>query len=108
MARPRRRRPRNDQPFARRGRYQLARLHHSPTRMPDHSRVLVVDTDGARATSLIELLAPAGYDTCHAASADAPRLAADLMVLSVDAVDGAIVARTAAAAPEAVLLVVTS
>jgi two-component system nitrogen regulation response regulator NtrX len=76
--------------------------------MPHHTRVLVVDTDAARATLLAELLGPAGYETRHASSADAPGPAPDLVVLSVDAIDAGTVARTAAAAPEAMLLVVTS
>jgi DNA-binding NtrC family response regulator len=76
--------------------------------MPHHTRVLVVDTDAARATLLAELLAPAGYETRHAPRADAPGPDPDLVVLSVDAIDGEAVARTAAAAPEASLLVVTS
>jgi DNA-binding NtrC family response regulator len=76
--------------------------------MPQHTRVLVVDIDAARATLLTELLAPAGYEARHAPSADAPGPAPDLVVLSIDGIDTATVARTAAAAPEAMLLVVTS
>jgi DNA-binding NtrC family response regulator len=76
--------------------------------MPHHTRVLVVDIDAVRATQLTELLAPAGYETRHAPCVDALGPAPDLVVLSIDAVDGATVARVAAAAPEAMLLVVTS
>jgi DNA-binding NtrC family response regulator len=76
--------------------------------MPDHTRVLVVDVDRARATSLAQLLAPVGYETRHAPSVDASRPSPDLVVLSVDAVDGGAVTRVAAAAPEATLVVVTS
>jgi DNA-binding NtrC family response regulator len=38
--------------------------------MSDHTRVLVVDTDGGRAASLVELLALAG---CNTRQADAYR-----------------------------------
>jgi DNA-binding NtrC family response regulator len=76
--------------------------------MPDTTRVLVVDVDDARATSLAQLLAPVGYETRHAPSADASGPSPDLVVLSVDAIDGGAVTRVAAAAPEATLVVVTS
>jgi DNA-binding NtrC family response regulator len=76
--------------------------------MSHHTRVLVVDTDAARALSLAELLTPAGYETRHAPSADAPGPSPDLVVLSLDAVDGGAVTRAAAAAPDAGLLVLTS
>jgi transcriptional regulator with PAS, ATPase and Fis domain len=42
--------------------------------MSDHIRVLVVDTDAARAASLVELLAPAAYLTRHAPTAAARTL----------------------------------
>lgn len=76
--------------------------------MPEHTRVLVVDTDDARATALTELLAPAGYQARHASSADASGWAADVVVLSLEAVDVAAVARAAGAATDATLVVVTS
>jgi hypothetical protein len=50
--------------------------------MSDHTWVLVVDTDGGRAASLVELLAPAGYDTRHAPTAAEPGPVPDLVVLS--------------------------
>jgi DNA-binding NtrC family response regulator len=76
--------------------------------MPHHTRVLVVDTDDARALSLVELLTPAGYETRHASRADAPGPAPDLVVLSLDAADGPAITQAAGAAPNAALLVVTS
>jgi len=76
--------------------------------MLHHTRVLVVDSDGGRALSLAELLTTAGYETRHATSAGAGGPAPDLVVLSLEAVDAAAITRTAAAAPDAGLLVVTS
>ncbi|NUP71374.1 MAG: sigma-54-dependent Fis family transcriptional regulator [Gemmatimonadaceae bacterium] len=76
--------------------------------MPEHTRVLVVDTDDARATALTELLAPAGYQARHASSPNAPGWTPDVVVLSLDAVDAAAVARAAAATADAMLVVVTS
>jgi DNA-binding NtrC family response regulator len=59
--------------------------------MPTHTRVLVVDGEGAEATGLRHLLSAAGYEISHAASADRAldqleRTGADVVLLALDLV----------------------
>jgi two-component system response regulator HydG len=77
--------------------------------MSQHTRVLLVDGDGASATALLQLLGPAGYETSHAATLDAgvellSRWGADVLLHSLDTGGLAGVARLAGAAPEAELV----
>jgi DNA-binding NtrC family response regulator len=74
-----------------------------------HTRILLVDADGAGATALLHLLGPAGYETSHAADLDdavsqLARASADVLVLSLDVGGLAGVTRLAAEAPEADLV----
>jgi len=77
--------------------------------MSQHTRVLLVDGDGASATALLQLLGPAGYETSHAATLDAAvrllaRAGADVLLHSLDTGGLAGVARLAGAAPDAELV----
>jgi DNA-binding NtrC family response regulator len=77
--------------------------------MSQHTRVLLVDGDGAGATALLQLLGPAGYEASHAATLDAAvrqlaRSGADVLLHSLDTGGLAGVARLAGAAPEAELV----
>ncbi|MFL5605444.1 MAG: sigma-54-dependent transcriptional regulator [Gemmatimonadaceae bacterium] len=77
--------------------------------MSQHTRVLLVDADGASATALLQLLGPAGYEVSHAASVDAAvrqlaRSDADVLLHSLDTGGLAGVTRLAGAAPEAELV----
>jgi DNA-binding NtrC family response regulator len=74
-----------------------------------HTRVLLVDADGASATALVQLLGPAGYEVSHVATVDAAvrqlaRAGADVLLHSLDTGGLAGVARLAGAAPEAELV----
>jgi two-component system response regulator HydG len=77
--------------------------------MSQHTRVLLVDGDGASATALLQLLGPAGYETRHASTLDAAvrqlaRSDADVLLHSLDTGGLAGVARLAGAAPDAELV----
>lgn len=72
--------------------------------MPHHSRLLVIDADHARACSLAELLAPAGYHTYLVAPGQTPAAAPDVVLLSLDEMSGSAVTRVAGAMPDADVL----
>jgi len=72
--------------------------------MPLHSRVLVIDADHLRARSLAELLAPAGYETYHAAPGETSPAAPDVVLLSLDEMDASAVTRVAGEMPDADVL----
>jgi two-component system response regulator HydG len=74
-----------------------------------HTRVLLVDGDGASATALLQLLGPAGYEVSHAATVEAAvrhltHSGADVLLHSLDTGGLVGVARLAGAAPEAELV----
>jgi DNA-binding NtrC family response regulator len=70
--------------------------------------VLVVDADGTRARALVELLTPAGYEARHVEGVlVAGDASADVLLLSVNEVDTARVARVAAANPDADVVLLT-
>src|SRR3979411_122245 len=71
--------------------------------MPLHSRVFVVDAERVRAKSLVELLAPAGYEAYDTSPGETPA-GADVVLLSLDTVNLGEVTRLAAAMPDADLI----
>ena len=76
--------------------------------MPPVTRVLVVDVEVGRARALVELLAPAGFDTSHVQPAHLPFDPVDVVLLSLDTMDASAVTRCAAALPDASIMLLVS
>ncbi|HET9012738.1 MAG TPA: sigma 54-interacting transcriptional regulator [Gemmatimonadaceae bacterium] len=72
--------------------------------IPD-TRVLVLDADEARAKSLVELLAPAGFAASWHRLDAAPAIVPDVALLSVNTVEPGAIARMAARLPDAEVVV---